>query len=259
MNLDFKKYHGAGNDFILIDDRLLTFPTHDFQVIVKLCHRRFGIGADGLILLQPSQKADFLFRIFNSDGKEAAMCGNGIRCLVHFAKSLGLDKDVYLVETQNAILSCQMTEGKITSSYEYSRPSELSIKIGHHDVHVINTGVPHAVVFVETLDIPDFYHQARDIRFHSLFQPEGVNVNFVTVQSDQSLRCRTYERGVEDETLACGTGAVAVATIAKQLYQIRGSIKVIPASQDVLEVDIGVESAQMTGPVHCVFTGSISL
>jgi diaminopimelate epimerase len=256
MKLDFTKYHGAGNDFILIDDRELSFPVHDFQMIARLCHRRFGIGGDGLILLQPSKKGDVLFRIFNADGKEAAMCGNGIRCLVHFAKSLGLNKDICSVETQRSILSCRVIDGKVTSSFESFKQFDFPIRMGDREVYCINTGVPHAVVFVDHLDIPDFYHQAREIRFHSFFQPEGVNVNFVMIQNDQSLHCRTYERGVEGETLACGTGAVAAAAVAKHLYQMTSPIKVIPASQEVLEVDINSDGIQMTGPVHLVFKGS---
>ncbi len=259
MSLRFTKYQAAGNDFILIDDRSLSFPVRDFQMIAKLCHRKFGIGADGLILLQPSKKGDFLFRIFNSDGKEAAMCGNGIRCLVHFAYTIGFNKPLCIVETQNSLLSCQLTGSKVSSSFEYAKPFKPPIKIGAHEVHFINTGVPHAVIFVDHLDIPDFHHQAREIRFHSFFQPEGANVNFVSLQPDQSLHCRTYERGVEGETLACGTGALAVATIAHELYQMASPITVIPASREVLEVVIGIEGVQMTGPVHSVYKGRIPL
>lgn len=257
--MDFSKYQGAGNDFILIDDRELSFPAQDFHLIAQLCHRRFGIGADGLILLQPSQKGDFLFRIFNADGKEAAMCGNGIRCLVHFAYSLGIQKDVYSVETLQSLLSCRLVDNQASSSFEYSKQFDFPVKMGQHEVYFVNTGVPHAVVFVDTLDIPDFYHQAREIRFHSFFGLEGANVNFVTIEKDQSLRCRTYERGVEGETLACGTGAVAAAAVANDIFQVASPIRVIPLSEEVLEVDIGLEGIHMTGPVHCVFKGRVSL
>ncbi|MFS8564090.1 MAG: hypothetical protein LVR00_07180 [Rhabdochlamydiaceae bacterium] len=128
--LDFSKYEAAGNDFILIDDRALLFPAQDFQMIAKLCHRRFGIGADGLILLQPSKKGDFLFRIFNSDGKEAAMCGNGIRCLVHFIYTLGFNQPLYSIETQHSLLSCQLIDGKVSSFLSVQSSLNCRLKWG---------------------------------------------------------------------------------------------------------------------------------
>ncbi len=255
----FSKYHGSGNDFILIDDRVLSFPVHDSYLIEKLCHRRFGIGADGLILLQPSSKADFRFRIFNADGKEVAMCGNGIRCVVHFAHTLGYHKDLYLVETQNSVISCQLNGNSVSSSFDCSNLCGAPVKIGSHDVYFVNTGVPHAVVFVASLAMPDFCHQARDIRYHPFFQPEGANVNFVRIDKDQTLSSRTYERGVEGETLSCGTGAVAIATVAHHFFQVASPIRVIPASTELLEVAIRSEEISMTGPVCCVFQGNIGI
>ena len=256
MEWSFTKYHGAGNDFILIDDRNLTFPAHDVHLIERLCHRHFGIGADGFILLQPSDKGDFLMRIFNSDGKEAEMCGNGLRCLVHFAHSLGIIKETYFVETLASVMACQLSGERVTSSFKSS--VQKSFDVETHKVHVVNAGVPHAVVFVPTLDMPDFCEEARKIRFHPLFHPEGVNVNFVVLQEDGMLSCRTYERGVEGETLCCGTGAVAVAIIARNVYQMASSVKVLPKSQEILEVDIDDSSIFMTGPVHRVFAGSFA-
>lgn len=259
MRLNFSKYHGSGNDFILIDDKALSFPTDDSELIKKLCHRQLGIGADGLILLQPSSQADFRFRIFNADGKEASMCGNGMRCLVHFAHTLGYQKDEYLVETQKEILSCQLSGNFVTSSFPCFNLCKTPIKINSYTVYFVNTGVPHAAVFVESLKMADFCDQAREIRYHPFFQPEGINVSFVKIDKDHTLFSRTYERGVEAETLSCGTAAVAIAFIAHHFFQIASPVRVSPASQDCLIVDLTLDKIYMKGPVCCVFHGSLIL
>lgn len=230
MKIPFVKYHGAGNDFILIDDRQMTFPLSSHDLIASLCRRSTGVGADGIILLQPSSQADFQMRIFNADGSEPAMCGNGLRCLVDWAHQLGWNQSIYSVETQAGVLRCFIQKQKI--GIELGHPRVLFHKTqvdvdGHaFELEVIDTGVPHGVIFVEELKDVEILDVARAIRFHSQFSPGGVNVNFAQVLPDRSLLVRTYERGVEGETISCGTGAAAAGWLALQMQKGAGSIKV---------------------------------
>ena len=256
MRFPFSKYHGAGNDFILIDDRIPFFPAADCERIRKLCDRRLGIGADGLILLQSSQKADFRMRLFNADGGEPGMSGNGIRCLVSFIHSLGIERDLYRIETGQAVRVCQILDGKVAVSMGPVHVLHRGLKLAlQHEVvsmEVLHTGVPHAVVFVDDLDAVDVASKGKEIRHHPHFQPEGVNVNFAMRGAEGHLRMRTYERGVEAETLACGTGAVAVASATNAPGYI------LPASGEMLEVRIDGENTQLIGPAQLVFTGEIN-
>jgi diaminopimelate epimerase len=253
MKFPFSKYHGAGNDFILIDDRVSFFPVADKDQIRKLCDRRLGIGADGLILLQHSQKADFRMRLFNADGGEPGMCGNGIRCLVAFAHSLGIEKHIYHIETDHAVRACQRQQDKIAVSMGPVRVLHRGLELAlEHEVvamEVLHTGVPHAVIFVDDLDAVDVASKGREIRYHSHFS-EGVNVNFAMHTTEGHVRVRTYERGVEAETLACGTGAVAVAAATN-------ATAILTASGEMLEVRMDGEQAQLIGPAQLVFKGEI--
>lgn len=242
--MKFAKYHGAGNDFILIDDRDLSFSA-DAQLIKKMCHRRFGIGADGVILLQPSSKADFRMRIFNNDGGEAAMCGNGIRCLIHFIRSLGLTQKQYWIETKERVVPCAI-EG-----------DTVSVDLGVFrwlSEHVIDTGVPHAVVFVESLERIDLEVKGRELR-----ESLGSNVNFASKDPSGVIRMRTYERGVEGETLACGTGAAAVGVVARARFSVQNPVKILCASSEELLVEVGEESVRLIGTATFVFNGDYSV
>ncbi len=245
----FSKYQGAGNDFILIDDRASSFPIH---LVEKLCHRRLGIGADGVILLQNSLKAAFRMRIFNSDGKEAAMCGNGIRCLFDFARTLGFKEESYLVETMDAILQCRAVGDRV--SVLLAPPQLIAIVDDRMDVW--NTGVPHAVLFVDELDKVPVEELGRKIRFEAQFQPHGVNVNFASHENGL-IRMRTYERGVEGETLACGTGAAAVALSAQKKFNLKNPLRIFSSSQELLEVNVAEGRVELIGPVKAVFQGKI--
>lgn len=249
----FAKYHGAGNDFILIDDRKEMFPIDDSAFIARLCEHRLGIGADGLILLQLSEKVDFRMRIFNCDGKEAEMCGNGLRCLTHFIRKLGDQRSIFRIEAGGQMTTCSIEGEKVSVDMGSYRWIESGIQIGSYTVYAVHTGVPHAVVFGDAGE--DFVSIARAIRSHSRFQPEGVNVNFATIENGK-IRTRTYERGVEDETLACGTGAAAVAVVAAKLHAL-DDITILPASEEALHIKLDQDTITVTGPAVFVFEGKI--
>lgn len=250
----FTKYHGAGNDFIVIDDRAEKFPIGDPAYIQHLCQRRLGIGADGLLLLQTSDKADLRLRIFNSDGFEAAMCGNGVRCLVDFAYQMKLVGEKSRIETADQIVLCEWSPlgiGVEMSPYRWIYPQ---LTIPPLDLHVIHTGVPHAVAFVDHHDFFDTI--APQIRSHPALGSEGANVNFAILKEGK-LYTRTFERGVEGETLSCGSGAAAVAIAAQQKYQLQNPITIIPLSQEELKVEVKSTSVRIFGKATFVFHGSM--
>ena len=265
--ISFSKYQGAGNDFILVDDRDKTFalcPQH----ICRLCHRQYGIGGDGFILLQPSKAADYKMRIFNADGEETEMCGNGLRCLVSFLRDLGIDQSAYQIEIAGKSYFCRFKGDSVVISmgaYQIiQEKGEIEIQNEKFSFTWVNTGVPHLVCFVESLEIPHFLKKARALRSHPYFSPSGVNVNFAKMDSYNTLRVRTYERGVERETLSCGTGATAVCVAAWKAYGIRERVQVIFSSQERLEFDLLVrneilEEMNMSGPVTHVFTGKVEI
>lgn len=259
MNLHFYKYHGAGNDFIMIDDRNRAFPQKQ-ELIEKLCDRHFGVGADGLILLQNDLESDFKMVYFNSDGNESTMCGNGGRCVVLFAQKLGLiqDKTVF-----NAI------DGKHTAYIE-------SVNIRLQMVNVsevvkgggfvfLNTGSPHHVEFVQDIDQINVQKRGAAIRYDAPYFNEGTNVNFVEAITWDRLKVRTYERGVEDETLACGTGVTAAAIAAFDTGVLSNDKIIIETPGGILSVEFkkntsgGYEDIWLTGSAEFVFEGDMDL
>lgn len=257
--LAFSKYQGAGNDFILIDDEERLFPTGDRQKIAQLCDRHLGIGADGLILVQPSEKADFRLLFFNPDGKEVALCGNGLRCATHFASLLKNHASSLNFETAQGILKAFVHQGKYGSSLGvpkkllWKHPITLNKKNAWG--YMIDTGVPHLVVFLdEKISELDVENEGRRLRSLNDFGPQGANVNFVNRTSASSFAVRTYERGVEKETLACGTGAAAVAVAAHELWKDPFPMTILPASQQPLIVRFDQE-IELLGPVAPVFYG----
>ncbi|BAI60930.1 diaminopimelate epimerase [Methanocella paludicola SANAE] len=272
MTIQFTKLQGNGNDFILIDewDDLLVPDDRKAAFAKKYCHRRFGIGADGVLFLTKGVKAPLQMRIFNEDGSEAEMCGNGIRCFAKYA----LDKRYIVpglarVETKAGVLEIETkTEnGKTYIKVNMGKPLFDRVKIpaqGHgefinvplhgYEVSAVNTGVPHAVVFVDSLEDPDLMDAAPLIRFDKVFA-KGANVNFV--QRDMgNLRVRTYERGVEGETLSCGTGSVAAAAIARHLGIVRDSAVVKTAGGE-LRITFEHDMAYMEGGAETVYKGEI--
>lgn len=265
MMLSFSKYQASGNDFIVIDDRSLIFPIHDFEFIQRLCHRQLGIGADGVILLQNARSAHFRMRIFNADGNEPEMCGNGLRCLARFIRALGHPQDSIYIDTGHSIVKCQIEGEKIVVfqliSTPFAEEIRLSLNDGMEKVWFIHTGVPHAIVFKDDVDQVPIERIGSEIRSHERFGPQGTNVNFASIRGDE-VHVRTYERGV-GETLACGTGAVAVAlTVHQKNNQMKSPITIIPLSKERIEVGFSEMQAnqrevQVAGNASFVFEGRI--
>ena len=259
MKLNFYKYQGAGNDFIMIDNRGLFFPKNNPKLIHKLCDRRFGIGADGLILLEPSKNEDFTMVYFNADGNEGSMCGNGGRCLVAFAKKINVIKNE---TTFNAV-----------DGLHYATIENGLVKLKMIDIHQIeesnnhsflNTGSPHHVSFCNEVSNLDVKELGAKIRYGAPYFEAGTNVNFAEQTSEDSFKVRTYERGVEAETLACGTGVTAVAIAASNKGKTKNSVIQIEVLGGNLEVSFEKQEKLFTnvflkGPAEFVFKGSITI
>jgi len=258
VKIKFYKYQGAGNDFVMIDNRDGNFPVNK-ETIEKICDRNFGIGADGLILLENDSETDFRMVYFNSDGNESTMCGNGGRCIVRFAHDLDVTNENM---TFNAIdgLHHAVVDG------ETIRLRMIDIKeVEDHDRYLfMNTGSPHHVEFVDNVQNVDVYNRGKKIRNGAPYFETGSNINFVEVLPNQTLKIRTYERGVEDETLACGTGITAAAIAS----YIRGFVKDNVISIEALGGKLSVnfdeknntfENIWLNGPAVRVFEGEIEI
>jgi diaminopimelate epimerase len=267
MKIHFTKMHGLGNDFILINCLTETCPTgrKDLEALGKrLCDRRFGIGADQILVLFPSQKADFMMRIFNADGSEVEMCGNGGRCAARFALIKGIASEKMSFETRAGIIDAEVTGDVV--KLRLTDPKNLrkgyTIDVGGAAVLVnsINTGVPHVVVFINDVDGHDVFNMGRTIRYHGEYQPAGTNANFARVLNRHRIKLRTYERGVEDETLACGTGAVATALVASWTGLVDSPVDVLVKSEETLKIyfvktDKGFEQVYLEGGTTVVYQG----
>ncbi|MBW2149445.1 MAG: diaminopimelate epimerase [Deltaproteobacteria bacterium] len=242
MEIHFTKMSGTGNDFILIDNRKGDLdPDHLADWVARVCRRRLSVGADGVILIEASERADFRWRFFNADGGEAEMCGNGGRCAVRFARIKGIvQKDQVAFETLAGIVRGELFGNRV--KIQLTQPSkpvmELTLQVNgrYITLHSINTGVPHAIQFVDDIDDLDVVQIGRAVRLHSHFAPQGTNMNFVRVLEGGTLVVRTYERGVEDETLACGTGCVASALLAGIKGFSTSPVKVLTRSGEKLIV-----------------------
>ncbi len=264
LKIPFSKYAGSGNDFIFIDNRNLFLPKEIRGLVSHLCHRKLGIGADGVISVENSISSDFKMKIFNADGGEAEMCGNGARCLFKFLHEIDKKKKAYCIETMNHAIALRSEQDSICVSmpepYDDRWNIELNIDSYPLICHYINTGVPHAVIFVTDIRDPFWMAKAPKIRYHPLFQPSGVNVNFVELDVQGRIYTRTYERGVESETSACGTGAAAVGLVIAKLYEKAPPIQVIPASAEKLKINFTMKGDRFThvelyGPVQFLFKG----
>ncbi|NGX38571.1 MAG: Diaminopimelate epimerase [Chlamydiae bacterium] len=249
----FHKFEGAGNDFILFEDFENHFPE---SCVATLCHRRFGVGADGLILARHSEIADFKMVFFNADGTTAGMCGNGLRCFVHFLRDLGYVKPLYKIEIAEKVLTVKCNRSKIFTLLPKPYLMDWDVQIENHRVFAVNTGAAHAVIFED--EPIDVLEKGRVLRNHARFAPDGVNVNFVQQMGPNTLRLRTYEKGVEGETLACGTGAAAAAFVAHRLGRCGKEVKVLMRSEEILEITLG-EEIEVTGPSVKVFDGQVKL
>jgi diaminopimelate epimerase len=269
-SLTFTKLHGNGNDFILVDEtgREQVAESEKIRFAIACCHRNFGIGADGVLFLANSSRADLSMRLIQPDGSEAEMCGNGIRCLAKYAWDTGYVGEFFDVETLAGIIPVQVREmdGSFWAKVDmgvpkFDRPSIPACGIGELvseeidgcKVSAVNTGVPHAVIFVEDM-VFDIRETAPLIRHNSLF-PEGANVNFVKI--GQPLEIRTFERGVEGETLSCGTGSVAAASVARRLGLVHDEV-LVQTKGGPLIITFEEGKAFMEGPAVTVFSGELS-
>lgn len=266
--LRFTKMNGAGNDFILFDNRAGSID-FDRSQIAQLCDRHRGIGADGILLLEkPTNRADFRMRYFNADGGEAEMCGNGARCFARFANKVGGQKEKISFETLAGVIAAELKGDLVT--LRMTDPSdlrlnvELAIAAKTKTIHFINSGVPHVVIPVANIDNADVRGDGAAIRHHEMFSPNGTNVNFIEKRGANKIAIRTYERGVEDETLACGTGIVASALVFAASEDCQGPITVFARGGD--ELQVGFERVErrftevtLTGPAEFVFEGTIDI
>lgn len=275
VRFPFAKMNGAGNDFILIDNREDKISLGE-EAVRFLCGRRRGIGADGLILLDPGGDVDFRMRYYNSDGREAEMCGNGARCVALFADRLGLGKKtngetrlrfVAAPGPMEATIRGERVAVRMTDATGYEEKVSIAVANREEIVHLIDSGVPHAVTVendVNQLSNDSIVERGRAIRNHSRFSPAGANANFVSVRPDRTIDIRTYERGVEAETLACGTGSVAAAVVAHRLglavspvtLHTRGGESLVVSFEETKE---GATDIVLEGPAAINFEGSVDL
>lgn len=269
MLVEFTKMNGAGNDFVLIDDRARKLTLSRDQV-VRLCDRHRGVGGDGLILLIPSAsgKADWAWEFFNRDGSTGEMCGNGARCFARFVQRKTDLKRDFTFETQAGVISARFRGERVTVSL--TQPTglrlhqQLPLQAGRQTVHSLNTGVPHAVLFVADADKALVSELGPEIRRHALFGANGTNVNFVQVLGPNQIRVRTFERGVEGETLACGTGVSASALISARVHKFSSPVRVMVQGGDQLEVSFRESKGEfsevcLTGPAEFAFDGTIEI
>ena len=261
MEIHFDKYQGAGNDFILLDNREGNYTNLTMEQRKSLCNRNMGIGADGLILIVNSTEADFEMRYFNSDGNLSTLCGNGGRCAVAFAHQRKIIGEETRFKAVDGIHKAQLISSDLV---------RLEMKAVHsfttYDAAVVtDTGSPHYVKLVKEAATIDVQKEGAAIRYSKDFAPEGINVNFVEKKSEQRFVIRTYERGVENETLACGTGAVAAALVLHFLGETGGATEVeLQASGGVLNVDFQLnqrtyQNVHLQGPATFIFSGTINL
>jgi len=257
--LHFYKYQGAGNDFIIIDNRENIFSPHE-ETIAHLCNRRLGIGGDGLMLIEKDEQYDFKMVYFNSDGRESTMCGNGGRCIVLAAHHLGIIKESTTFNAIDGLHTATILAG------DSVRLGMIDVDIidEHEGYKVLNTGSPHIIIPVEDIVHIDVFEEGQKIRYSERFAAEGINVNFVQTKPDK-LYIRTYERGVEDETWACGTGVTAAAIASKDLSDMGTHHVAVEAIGGQLSVDFTitfnkrVTNVFLTGPAVQVFSGEINI
>lgn len=258
MHFNFYKYQGTGNDFVLIDNRSLFFPNENIELIRKLCDRKFGVGADGLMLLENIEQYDFKMVYYNADGNESTMCGNGGRCIAAFAKQLGIVKDKGKFMAIDGVHDFTIDKDNV-----HLRMIDVAeIKMDKND-YVLFTGSPHYVSFRTALSQINILEEAQKVRYNDTFKEKGINVNFVEIKED-NVSMRTYERGVEDETLSCGTGTVAVALcVAHIRNQSAGQIN-IKTPGGILSVAFMKYENKYTdiwliGAANFVFSGTINI
>ncbi len=258
---------GSGNDFLLIDNRRGILKGKNLrELAITLCHRHYSVGADGLIVIVPSKKADFKWRFFNADGSEAEMCGNGSRCAARFAYLKKIATKNLSFETLAGIIHAEVrknvVEVQLTGASGLRMNITLTLDSGLRMGHYINTGVPHLVYLSKDLESEDVDRIGRTTRYHDLFKPAGTNVNFIQIQGRHKIRIRTYERGVEGETLACGTGSVAAALVAGALGAVVSPVEVLTWGGEKLVISFErkaneFDNIHLAGPAEVICEGVV--
>lgn len=273
MKIWFTKMSGAGNDFVVIDNRSKKIPNRSKAARI-LCDRRWGIGGDGLLLLEKSKKADYRMMYFNADGSFGGMCGNGGRCIARYAVLNGIASRSHRFEALRHVYAAAVTGSEVALTMKDPRRLTMEKKIRLRGkatvVSYVHTGSPHVVVACSSLGrgkllkSVDVASMGREIRFHDRFKPSGTNANFIEPMRGNSIRIRTYERGVEAETMACGTGSIACAIVASRLWKLNSPIEVIPESGKRLRVEFEddgttISKVRLIGPAVITFSGRFDL
>jgi diaminopimelate epimerase len=268
MTLQFTKMNGAGNDFVMVDNRELRYAL-DKDAIARLCDRHRGIGGDGLIAVEPAANgADFKMRYYNADGGEAEMCGNGARCFARFASKVAQKAGRITFETLAGVIGAELIGEEVrlamSPPHSLAMNTELGVDGEKLKIHFLNTGVPHAVVFVADLEKTEIFRLGRALRYHEHFAPKGTNANFIGELPGGAIAIRTYERGVEGETQACGTGVTAAALIFARLTGAPSPVSVRVRGGEILSVGFepdgeGWKNVTLTGPAEFVFEGTAQL
>ena len=258
---------GSGNDFIIIDNRQKIVDEADLpHFIERVCQRKISVGADGLILIEPSARVDFKWRFFNSDGSLADMCGNGARCAARFAYIMGIASTDMSFETDAGIVGAQVKGERVKVKMPDPTDLRLDVEVvlegGKQTVNSLNTGVPHAVILRNQIEDLDVVKLGREIRYHPDFSPAGTNVNFICRQKKNDISIRTYERGVEDETLACGTGSIAGAIVGAVKLGLQSPVQVRVRSGSYLsiyfaEIDGQYKDIYMEGDARIIYTATL--
>jgi len=267
MKIKFWKMHGAHNDFVLVDARRKDFPSEDIEFLRHISARHEGIGCEGVILLEPAEKADFRIRFFNPDGGEVEMCGNGARCAARLAFEHKMLGEKMMIETGAGCIRAQVMSPPqvrlfMIDPFDWVFDGALDLEGRHLSYCAVNTGVPHVVMRTGDLKDVDVQEVGSAVRYHREFAPDGTNVNFMQISPEGELYVRTYERGVEDETPACGTGITAAALIAAKNGWVDLPVRVHSAGGDSLIVgaeltEEGAGKVTLTGPAEHVFEGTI--
>jgi diaminopimelate epimerase len=265
--IEFYKMSGSGNDFIIIDNRHQIVPDTELaQFITAVCRRKMSVGADGLILIEDSDQADFKWRFFNADGSRAEMCGNGARCAARFAVINKIAQTPLSFETDAGVVRAEVSDGRV--KVKMPDPADLQLDYtveltgGPRTVSSVNTGVPHVILIEDQIDLIEIVELGREIRNHPHFAPAGTNVNFISRRTQDSIAIRTYERGVEDETLACGTGSIASALISACKLEMVSPIHVQTRSGEYLTIffdqnDNGFTDIYMQGDARIIYRGRL--
>ena len=265
--INFFKMSGSGNDFIVIDNRRRIVNEKELsKFISSVCRRKMSVGADGMILIEPSDNADFSWRFYNSDGSRAEMCGNGARCAARFAYVNGIAGQLLSFETDAGIISAQVKDDRarvrMPDPLDLHLDHSIELANGAERVSSINTGVPHVVVMRDTIEQVDVCGLGREIRNHQAFAPDGTNVNFICLRGKQQLAIRTYERGVENETLACGTGSIAGALVAARKLKWTSPIDMLTRSGESLTIHFADDKAAFSdvyleGDARIIYTAQL--